>query len=237
MPLSNKKIENALLATMLGDGASWEGVHISRVNLPSGHLQQEPGEWAYFPVDALISWVPTHAMPGAVALVGQRGCVLWPSAPSAHVQVHVVSPGHAYRLDWAAVRQDPSRFAPWLWHTTAAAQSLIAQMAQWSFCAQHHSPSQRLASWLLHGLAQSSKAELLLSEQSLPLGMQQWLRTSHAVSGAVSDAVSEAVDAQANHDPGYILKDGCLRTTDTAQLLAQACACHTSLCSLDAAPH
>ena len=95
---------------------------------------------------------PCHAMPGAVALVGQRGCVVWPSAPSAAVQVHVVSPGHAYRLDWAAVRQDPSRFAPWLWHTTAAAQSLIAQMAQWSFCAQHHSPLQRLASWLLHGL-------------------------------------------------------------------------------------
>lgn len=237
MPLSMQKIENALLATMLGDGAAWEGVPLSRVNLPSGHLQQEPGEWAYFPEDALISWVPTHAMPGAVALVGQRGCVLWPSAPSAHVQLHVVSPGHAYRLDWAAVRQDPSRFAPWLWHTTAAAQSLIAQMAQWSFCAQHHSPSQRLASWLLHGLAQSSKAELLLSEQSLPLGMQQWLRTSHAVSGAGSDAVSEAVDAQANHDPGYILKDGCLRTTDKAQLLARACACHTSLCSLDAAPH
>jgi hypothetical protein len=94
-----------------------------------------------------------------------------------------------------------------------------------------------LASWLLHGLAQSSKAELFLSEQSLPLGMQQWLRTSHAVSGAVSDAVSEAVDAQANHEPGYILKDGGLRTTDKAQLLAQACACHTSLCSLDVAPH
>lgn len=229
MPLSNEKIENALLATMLGDGAAWEGVQISRVNLPLGHLHQEQGEWAYFPVDALISWVPTPAMPGAVALVGRRGCVVWPSTPSAPVQVHVVSPGHAYRLNWAAVRQDPSRFAPWLWHTTAAAQSLMGQMAQWSFCAQHHSPSQRLASWLLHGLAQSSKAELLLSEQSLPLGVQQWLSTLRVVSGAVPDAVSGTVDAQATHDPGYILKDGCLRTTDEAKLLAQACACHTSL--------
>lgn len=228
-----EKIENALLATMLSVGFCADDVQVVRLNLPSGPLQEEHGEWVYFPVDALISWVPTHSMPGAVALVGQRGCVVWPSAPSKAVQVHVVSPGHAYRLDWAAVRQDPSRFAPWLWHTTAAAQSLIAQMAQWSFCAQHHSPSQRLASWLLHGLAQSSKAELLLSEQSLPLGMQQWLRTSQVVSGAVSDAMV----AQANHDPGYILKDGCLRTTDKAQLLAQACACHSSLCNLDAAPH
>ena len=235
--MSLEKFENALLATMLGEGALGDGVQLTRVNLPSGHLQQDHGEWAYFPVDALISWVPTQSTQSAVALVGHRGCVVLPPTPSAPVQVHVVSPGHAYRLDWTLVRQDPSRFAPWLWHTTAAAQSLIAQMAQWSFCAQHHSPSQRLASWLLHGLAQSSKAELLLSEQSLPLGMQQWLRTSHAVSGTVSDAVSEAVDAQANHDPGYILKDGCLRTTDTAQLLAQACACHSSLCSLDAAAH
>ena len=219
-----EKIENALLATMLGDGASWEGVQMSRVNLPSGHLQQEQGKWAYFPVDALISWVPTHSMQGAVALVGHRGCVVWPSAPSGSVHVHVVSPGHAYRLDWAAVRQDPSRFGPWLWHTTAAAQNLIAQMAQWSFCAQRHSPSQRLASWLLHGLAQSPKPELLLNEQSLPLGMQQWLRASYAV------------DAQGTHDPGYILEDGCLRTTAKAQLLPQACACHASLSNLNPAP-
>jgi hypothetical protein len=206
MPLSNEKIENALLATMLGDGAAWEG------------------EWAYFPVDALISWVPTHAMPGAVALVGQRGCVLWPSAPSAAVQVHVVSPGHAYRLDWAAVRQDPSRVAPWLWHTTAAAQSLIAQMAQWSFCAQHHSPSQHMASWLLHGLGQSSKPELLLGLQSLPRGMQDWLSSSGAV------------DAQAIKDHGYIVKDGCLRTTNPVKLLDQACSCHASLSSQNFSP-
>ena len=77
---------------------------------------------------------------------------------------------------------------------------------------------------VLHGLTQSSKAELLLSEQSLPLAMQNWLRSL------------DKVDAKAIHDPGYILQDGRLRTTDKAQLLAQACACHTSLCSLDAAP-
>jgi hypothetical protein len=219
-----EKIENALLDAMLSDGALGDGVQLTRVNLQPGHMQQDHGEWAYFPVDALMTWVPTHSKQGAVALVGHRGCVVLPPAPSAPVQVHVVSPGHAYRLDWAAVRQDPSRFAPWLWHTTAAAQSLIGQMAQWSFCAQHHSPSQRLASWLLHGLAQSPQHELLLNLQSLPLGVQDWLRSS------------DAVDAQAIHDPGYIVKDGCLRTTVKAQLLAQACSCHASLSSQNFSP-
>jgi hypothetical protein len=212
-----EKIENALLATMLGEGALGDGVQLTRVNLPSGHLQQDHGEWAYFPVDALISWVPTQSTQSAVALVGHRGCVVMPSGPSAPVQVHVVSPGHAYRLDWAVVRQDPSRFAPWLWHTTAAAQSLIGQMAQWSFCAQHHSPSQRLASWLLHGLAQTPKPELLLSLKSLPRAMQDWLSSSGAV------------DAQAIKGHGYIVKDGCLRTTNPVQLLDQACPCHASM--------
>jgi hypothetical protein len=219
-----EKIENALLATMLGEGALGDGVQLTRVNLPSGHLQQDHGEWAYFPVDALISWVPTQSTQSAVALVGHRGCVVMPSGPSAPVQVHVVSPGHAYRLDWAVVRQDPSRFAPWLWHTTAAAQSLIGQMAQWSFCAQHHSPSQRLASWLLHGLAQTPKPELLLSLKSLPRAMQDWLSSSGAV------------DAQAIKGHGYIVKDGCLRTTNPVQLLDQACSCHASMPHPNSAP-
>ena len=219
-----EKIENALLATMLGEGALGDGVQLTRLNLPSGPLQEEQGEWVYFPVDALISWVPTHSMQGAVALVGHRGCVVLPPTPSAPVQVHVVSPGHAYRLDWTLVRQNPSRFASWLWHTTAAAQSLIGQMAQWSFCAQHHSPSQRLASWLLHGLAQTPKPELLLGLQSLPRGMQDWLNSS------------DAVNAQAIKDHGYIVKDGCLRTTNPVQLLNQACSCHASLSSQNFSP-
>ena len=222
--MSLEKIENALLATMLGEGALGDGVQLTRVNLPSGHLQLDHGEWAYFPVDALISWVPTQSTQSAVALVGHRSCVLLPSAQCAPVQVHVVSPGYAYRLDWAVVHQDPSRFAPWLWHTTAAAQSLIAQMAQWSFCAQHHSPSQHLASWLLHGLAQSSKPELLLGLQSLPRGMQDWLNAS------------VAEEAQAVKDPGYIVKDGRLRTTNPVQLLGHACSCHASMAHPNSAP-
>ena len=70
-----EKIENALLATMLSDGALGDGVQLTRVNLQPGHMQQDHGEWAYFPVDALMTWVPTHSKQGAVALVGHRGCV------------------------------------------------------------------------------------------------------------------------------------------------------------------
>lgn len=218
MPTEN--IENASLALMLASGA-WVGdVSTTLVNLQPGPIPAETadaGAWAYFPIDALICLVPSHSAWAAVALVGRHGCVLPPHAGDTSWRAHVVSPGRAYRLDWALVREDPVRFAPCLWHAASAAQSLIGQMAQWSFCAQHHSPSQHLASWLLYGLAQSPKAELTLSLEGLPPGIQTWLAPSVV-------AAPEADDSR-----GFVVEEGCLRTTFSAQLKAQACSCHARM--------
>lgn len=218
--LSIENIENSTLALMLASGARVGNVNSSLVHLQAGPLVREAGDagvWAYFPVDALIGLVPVHSAQAAVALVGRHGCIVLPDAAAASVQAHVVSPGRAYRLDWVVVNEDPDRFAPWLWHAAAAAQSLIGQMAQWSFCAQHHSPSQHLASWLLYGLAQSPKAELTIRLQGLPPGIWQLLAASVL-------AVPEAVAS-----PAYVLDGDVLRITDPEQLAAGACSCHARM--------
>ena len=221
--LSKEKIENSLLNLMLGDGAFPPALKMTQVQLQPGPMADlcRAEAWAYFPVDALIGLVPVHSAATAVALVGRHGCIVLPDA-AASVQAHVVSPGRAYRRDWVGVNEDPDRFAPWLWHAAAAAQSLIGQMAQWSFCAQHHSPSQQLASWLLYGLAQSPKTELTLSLAGLPPGIQTWLSTS--AEPAVSDSC------------GFVVDEGCLRTRRNPQLAAQACSCHTRMAHPNFAP-
>lgn len=225
--LSTENIDNSSLALMLASGVWGGDVNSTLVHLQSGPMVQDDGDsraWAYFPVDALIGLVPVHSAGAAVALVGRHGCVLLPHAQGAPVRAHVVSPGRAYRLDWDVVQKDPDRFAPWLWHAASAAQSLIGQMAQWSFCAKHHSPSQHLASWLLYGLAQSPNAELTVSLQGLPLGIQTVLASS-------SSAAAQAIDSR-----GYSFEEGCLRTTGPAQLEAQACSCHTRMALPKSAP-
>lgn len=214
-----EKIENSLLALMQRDGALEGRVAPTLVHLSPGPMHsagEEAGAWAYFPIDALIGLTPAHSAGAVVAVVGCHGCVM-SSVAGQPMQAHVVSPGRAYRLHWSQVRQDPQRFAPWLWHAAAATQSLIGQMAQWSFCAQHHSPTQRLASWLLHGMAQTPHAELQLSWTGLPQGMQQWLQ-------CVAPATPETRDAR-----GYALALDGVRATSSERLMAQACTCHAHL--------
>lgn len=224
--LLTEEIDNTLLALMHRDGAGAGRLKPSLVNLPLGPIctdHEEGGTWMYFPVDALIGLAPADSSQAAVALVGRQGCVMSPGG-ELPMHAHVVSPGQAYRLDWGPVRQDPNRFAPWLWHASAATQSLIGQMAQWSFCAKHHSPDQRLASWLLHGLAQTPHAELTLSLMGLPLDMQQWL--SRAEPAAV-----EKSDAQ-----GYVVGPDGVLAQSSERLMAQACACHAGMPKLSSDP-
>ena len=135
--LSKEEIENSLLSLMLGDDAFQPALKIKQVQLQPGPMvvdQRGVDSWAFFPVDALITVGAESPSLAAMALVGRHGCVLWPQAGDSAMHVHVMAPGRAYRVDWTAVRNDPTRYAKWLWHAAAATQGLIQQMAQWSFC-------------------------------------------------------------------------------------------------------
>lgn len=202
---------------MLQEGA-WDGdVKPILVHLPPGPLSDEDlGAWAYFPVDALIGLMSSGAPDACTVVVGHHGCVM-SSGCGMSMHAHVVSPGWVYKLDWMPVHQDPGRFAPWLWQTAAVTQQLMGQMAQWSFCVHHHSPSQRLASWLLHALTQTSHAELKLSWKGLPLDLQRWLAHDAAAASLAAD------------EGGYTLEADGVRAMRHERLRAQACTCHVHM--------
>jgi len=219
--LAKQKIENSLLNLMLGDGVVPPTLKMTQVQLPSGPMTDTgaAGAWAYFPVDALIAVGPAHAERAAVALVGQHGGVLGPQTGHGAMHGYVVVPGVAYRVDWTVVRDDPARYAQWLWHAAVATQALANQIAQWSFCMQHHTPVQRLASWFLHGMAQSSAVPLQLHLHAIPLSMRQ------GMAGAQVDAFNVQLL------PGFEVRDGFLSASAPQRLLALACSCHQKLAS------
>mgnify|MGYP007031426775 CR=1 FL=1 len=169
----------------------------------------------YFPVDALMTLGPANSSNAVLAVVGWHGCVASGQTESSAIQSHVMVPGRAYRLDWSVVAQDPARYTAWLWHTTAATQSLIRQMAQWSFCVQHHTPVQRLASWLLHCWAQSPQFQL--QRHAMPSAMRQCLEA----------LPSEAFHAQSQSN--LQAREEFLPAVVPQRLQALACTCHQKI--------
>ena len=213
--MSTEKIENALLALILADVTPQADLVPVCVDLPTGPLASDlhgPGQFVYFPVDALMTLGPENSADAVLAVVGWHGCVAPAQAGGSAIQSHVLVPGRAYRLDWAAVANDPVRYASWLWHMTAATQRLIRQMALWSFCLQHHTGEQHLASWLLHCMAQYPRAHLNFHLHALPMSIRQLLQPSDAQNAS-----------------GFVVHEGRLRVTSPQCLAEQACSCHQKM--------
>ena len=211
---------------MLNDEAFQPVLKMARIELQPGPMTLDPTDaatWAYFPIDALVALGSVHPAQAAVALVGQHGCVLLPESGEMTIHAHVMSPGRAYRLNWTAVRNEPARYAQWLWHAAAAAHSLIGQMAQWSFCVQHHTPTQRLASWLLHCWSQWPKDKLKFHLDALP----------HAMRQCVEPALLHAAKLQ--QPSGFDVHDGVLSAAVPLHLSALACDCHQKITAKTAA--
>lgn len=218
-----EKMKNTLLARMLADSGAVPALKVECVALQAGSLTSESDFSVYFPVDALITLGPAHVTAStpsvrrATALVGQHGCVGPLHKGAALMQAHVVVAGHAYRVDWTPVRDDPARYAPWLWLQTVDMQNRVSQMAQWLFCVQHHTPMQSLSSWLLHCLTQHPDAGLTLSLNALPQPIRQWVELTQA-------GARQALEASA-----FDVRDGCLRVPSAPALAALACTCHAQM--------
>jgi hypothetical protein len=223
-------IRNSLLAVLLRDAPEWREAPVELVDLPFGPWTLEPSNpFVYFPIDALLTFSHARAVHDAVdvvdvAVVGQHACVgpseLW--GMSMHAVVIV--PGQAYRIDWTQVKQDPQRYADWLWHTTVVTHGLIEQMAQTAFCVRHHTPVQRLASWLLMASGQFVGASLRLPLEALPASISQ-----RSESRAQTLDTLQALQAIA-------LEGDSLHVLDAQRLAAAACRCHTRVTSAAVAP-
>lgn len=191
---------------------------LERVVLSPGPLLASATlDHVYFPADALLSLsqiMPAHDAVD-VAVVGQHACIgpaeLW----GAQMQAAVMVPGHAYRLDWTKVKQDPGLYGAWLWRITAVTHGLIEQMAQTAFCARHHNATQRLASWFLIGHAQHGGSSLTLPVDVFPASIRQQ-----------SKALATALEVLQNQQAIEVM-DTLVRVIDVKRLAGVACRCHT----------
>lgn len=211
--MAHPKNPNTLLTQIQQTRAASAALGMAAVELPAGPLAMEEGEWAYFPMGALICLGPPHAAQ-ALAVLGSRACV-FPMPPEAGVwQAHVMVPGWVCRVDWRPVREDPQRYAAWLWATTEATQALMGQMGQWAFCLQHHTPAQALASWLLHCAEQSASSDFQLHLSAMPQPMR------HALQRWQADAIGPL------RESGFEVVDGVVQALDPLRLRSLACTCH-----------
>ena len=200
---------------MLADVALQADLKPVCVDLLAGPLA--PGfhgadRFLYFPVDALMTLGSESSSDAVLAVVGLHGCVAPGQAGGSSTHAHVMVPGQAYRIDWAPVADDPERYASWLWHTTAATQRMIRQMVQWSFCLQHHTGQQHLASWLLHCMAQYPHAHLDFHLRALPMAIRQLLELSGA-----------------HNASGFDVREGYVHVTSPQRLAEQACSCYQKM--------
>jgi hypothetical protein len=209
------RTHNSLLDLLLQDIPRALDVEMERVFLQSGALAVV--EDVYFPEDALLTLAQVSPSRPAVdvAVVGRHACVgpadLW----GEKMQTMVMVPGHAYRLDWSAIRAHVDQYSAWLWHTTAATHGLMQQMAQTTFCVQNHHATQRLASWLLTCLVQYGGDHLALPLALLPASIRQ---SVDDFQGAVL-----ALEVQGAIE----LREAHIVQVHPERLAAVACRCHT----------
>lgn len=215
-PLAHTKIHNALLSMIQSTDTSQAALEMVCVELPAGPFalstMSEEGV-AYFPMGAIISLGAPHSSQ-VPAVVGCHACLLPMPIEAGVLQADVMVPGHALRVDWRPVREDPQRYGAWLWATTSATQALIRQMALWALCAGQHTPTQVVASWLLTCGMQSSQTDLRLN----------WMALPPAVRLAIQGMQASPTDMPLLQSVEVI--DGVLQASDWLQLRTLACSCH-----------
>ena len=209
-----------------------------------------PGPWplqdadsdahVYFPEEGLVSlWRPgPRAQATVLAVAGRHSCLqpgYWRPSP---FQAHVLLPGYAQRFDWSVVQNNAQRYADWMMETAKASQLLIRQVAQMTFCVQHHAVAQRMASWLLICLNQNTQHSMHIQLAELrrwlgvtPAQFQQALLTLQAHSASELETPMPAGLLEG----GEAMAPTVLRTSEPAHLAQLACSCHLQVRGLDSA--
>lgn len=127
------------------------------VSLGLGKVLSEPDEaltHAYFPVDSIVSilYEMENGESAEMAVIGNEGVVgvaLFMGGQSMPNRAVVQSPGHAYRLDEAVLKQEFERSEGFQKILLRYTQALVTQIAQTAVCNRHHSVEQQLCRWLL----------------------------------------------------------------------------------------
>lgn len=196
--------------------------HLKHVELPFGMVLYEPGvvlRHIYFPVDSIVSllYVLNNGASAEIAVVGNEGAVgvsLFMGGETTPSRAVVQSPGSAYRLSRARLKEEFGRHGQLLHTLLRYTQSLITQMAQTAVCNRHHALDQQLCRWLLLSLDRLDSNELRVTQELIA-----------SMIGVRREGVTEAA--------GRLQKLGVIRyargkitVLDRARLEALSCECY-----------
>lgn len=216
---------NGLLASLPADDRARLTRACETVMLIAGQVLGQPRSrmtHAYFPLNAVISLSVGTAGQGdnlEVALVGREGMVGLPlllGGTVSDVLATVTSPGHALRIDAAALRAELSASLPLARRLDHYLLVALAQMAQSAVCTRHHRIDKRLARWLLMAGDRVRPGELHATHESLAsrLGVRR------------AGITRAATVLQQDHLIAY--RRGALTLLDRKGLEAVACDCYAA---------
>lgn len=147
--------------------------HLRLVPMPRGMVIYESGarlRHIYFPTDCIVSllYVLEDGNSAEIAIVGKEGAVgvsLFMGGETTPSRAVVQSPGCAYRLAGARLKQEFDRHGQMLSLLLRYTQSLITQMAQTAVCNRYHALDQQLCRWLLLSLDRLESNELKMTQE------------------------------------------------------------------------
>ncbi len=149
--------------------------HLRLVPMPFGMVIYESGarlRHIYFPTDCIVSllYLLEDGNSAEIAIVGREGAVgvsLFMGGETTPSRAVVQSPGYAYRLSGARLKQEFVRHGQLLSLLLRYTQSLITQMAQTAVCNRYHALDQQLCRWLLLSLDRLDSNELKMTQELL----------------------------------------------------------------------
>ena len=149
--------------------------HLRLVPMPLGTVVYESGarlRHIYFPTDCIVSllYVLEDGNSAEIAIVGKEGAVgvsLFMGGETTPSRAVVQSPGFAYRMSGARLKQEFDRHGQMLHLLLRYTQSLITQMAQTAVCNRYHALDQQLCRWLLLSLDRLESNELKMTQELL----------------------------------------------------------------------
>ncbi|MCL7945370.1 Crp/Fnr family transcriptional regulator [Marinobacter sp. ATCH36] len=153
-------LQNRLLAALSEDARARIFPKLKLIELSLGDViyeSHQPIEYVYFPVDCIISllYVMVNGASAEISVVGKEGMAgvaVVMGGESTPNRLVVQSPGHAYRLPAAHLKQEFNNYCEIRIITLRFTQALITQMSQTAVCNRHHSIDQQLCRWLLLSL-------------------------------------------------------------------------------------
>ena len=147
--------------------------HLRLVPMPLGMAIYESGarlRHIYFPTDCIVSLLYglEDGNSAEIAIVGKEGAVgvsLFMGGETTPSRAVVQSPGFAYRLSGARLKQEFARHGQLLSLLLRYTQALITQMAQTAVCNRYHALDQQLCRWLLLSLDRLESNELKMTQE------------------------------------------------------------------------